>query len=253
MRFRSCIAAVALAALLTGCFLEVLTSTAVQSDLQAKQATAAKNTLDRVKNDTGQTNLQRAVDLYQADTGSYPESLDKLVPNYIDAIPRRADGGRFGYNPVSGDVLADDSGPAPADYLTMERIKTAINGYGHATGYYPPTLDALAEAGYLGAPPRTADGRPFLYNNQTGAVKHPLEAPASTGSPTPARRGGGSTPVGGGGPLGEVTTGIAIQQELNSNSNAGTSAASARGRSGARDAASQQNERHQKALEDLGL
>jgi hypothetical protein len=46
--------------LLSGCLLDVLTSTAIQADLQAQQATAAQNTLNRVTNDTGQVNLQHA-------------------------------------------------------------------------------------------------------------------------------------------------------------------------------------------------
>jgi hypothetical protein len=198
------------------------------------------------------------VDLYQADKGVYPESLGQLVPAYIDPIPARADGGAFGYNPLTGRVLEDDSGPAPEDYLLMERINAAINAYGTATGFYPGTLDALASAGYLPAPPRTADGQPFNYNSQTGAVSHPkngyMAAAVAPGAPQAGvQRNRGTVPAAGGGPLGEAMTGIAIQEQLNSNSNAGTSAASARGRSGARGAAATQNERQEKALNELGF
>jgi len=239
------------ALLLPGCLLELLGSTAIQADLQAQQASAAQNTLNRVTNDTGQVNLQRAVDLYQAEKAAYPESLDLLVPGLIDAIPQRADGGQFGYNPVTGKVLDDDSGPAPADYLMIEQIKTAINAYGNATGYFPPTLETLAQAGYLNTFPRTVSGEPFQYNNQNGAVAHPLDGPVM--SAAPAQRTGAGMPAGGGGPMGEAMTGIAIQQQLNSNSNAGTSAASGRGRSGARDAAARQSDRQEKALDELGF
>lgn len=239
--------------LLSGCLLDVLTSTAIQGELQAQQATAAKSTLDRVTNDTGQVNLQHAVDLYQADKGGYPESLSQLVPAYINPIPARADGGAFGYNPVTGRVLDDDSGPAPEDYLLMERINTAINAYGNATNYYPGSLDDLARAGYLPAPPRTAAGEQFLYDNQTGAVTHPKDgyrAPVTAAAPRPNR---GMPAAGGGGPMGEAMTGIAMQQQLNSNSNAGTAAAGSRGRTGARGAAATQNARQEKALNDLGF
>jgi len=239
--------------LLPGCVLELLTTTAIQADLQAQQASAAQNTLNRVTNDTGQINLQRAIDLYQAEKAAYPASLDLLVPGFIDAIPTRADGGNFGYNPVTGKVLDDDSGPAPADYLMMEQILAAINAYGTATGYYPPTLEALAAAGYLPVFPRTATGDSFQYNNQNGAVAHPLEGPLAVATPAPAPRTGSNLPAGGGGPMGEAMTGIAIQQQLNSNSNAGTSAASGRGRAGARDAAAQQSDRQVRALDDLGF
>jgi hypothetical protein len=237
------------ALLLPGCMAEVLTSTAIQADLQAKQAGAAQQTLSNVKSDTGQMNLQRAVDLYQADKGSLPASLDLLVPNYIDAIPARGDGSAFGYNPLTGKVLETDAGPTAADYLMMEQIKTAINAYGAATGLYPPTLDTLNQAGYLPVPPRTESGQPFNYNNQNGAVSHPLDGPVTAAMPAQAPRPG----VGGGGPLGEVTTGIAMQEELNRSSNAGATAAGTQGRSSSRSAAAEQTQRQEKALDELGF
>jgi len=237
------------ALLLPGCMAEVLTTAAIQADLQAKQAGAAQQTLSNVKSDTGQMNLQRAVDLYQAEKGTLPTSLDLLVPNFIDAIPPRGDGGAFGYNPITGQVLETDAGPTAADYLMMEQIKTAINAYGTATGLYPPTLDTLNESGYLPVPPRTESGQPFNYNNQNGAVSHPLDGSVTAAMPAQAPR----TPVGGGGPLGEVTTGIAMQEELNRSSNAGSAAASTRGRTSSRSAAAEQSQRQEKALDELGF
>lgn len=239
------------ALLLPGCMLELLTTTAIEADLQAKQASAAQQTLSNVKSDTGQMSLQQAVDLYNAEKGAYPQSLAMLVPNFIDAIPPRGDGGAFGYNPVTGKVLETDAGPTAADYLMMEKIRTAINAYGSASGYYPPTLDTLAQAGYLPAPPRTESGQPFNYNNQNGAFSHPLEGPVTAAMPAQSPRPGGG--VGGGGPMGEAMTGIAMQEQLNSNSNAGTSAAGARGRTGARGAAAEQTQRQEKALNELGF
>jgi hypothetical protein len=242
------------ALLLPGCMAEVLTTAAIQADLQAKQAGAAQQTLSNVKSDTGQMNLQRAVDLYQAEKGSLPTSLDMLVPNFIDAIPPRGDGGAFGYNPLTGKVLETDAGPTAADYLMMEQIKTAINAYGTATGLYPPTLDTLNQSGYLPVPPRTESGQPFNYNNQNGAVSHPLDGPvAAAVAAQTARPGGGAIGVGGGGPLGEVTTGIAMQEELNRSSNAGSAAAGTRGRTSSRSAAAEQGQRQEKALDELGF
>lgn len=237
------------ALLLPGCMAEVLTSAAIQADLQAKQAGAAQQTLSNVKSDTGLMNLQRAVDLYQADKGSLPASLELLVPDYIDAIPPRGDGGAFGYNPLTGKVLETDAGPTAADYLMMEQIKTAINAYGTATGLYPPTLDTLNQSGYLPVLPRTESGQPFNYNNQNGAVSHPLDGPVMGAIPAQAPR----PAVGGGGPLGEVTTGIAMQEELNRSSNAGATAAGTRGRTSTRSAAAEQSQRQEKALDELGF
>jgi hypothetical protein len=240
------------ALLLPGCMVELLTTAAIDADLQAKQASAAQKTLSNVKSDTGQMNLQHAVDLYQGEKGGYPESLSMLVPNYIEAIPPRGDGGAFGYNPVTGRVLESDAGPTAADYLMMEKIRTAINSYGTATGLYPPTLDTLNQAGYLPVLPRTESGQPFNYNNQNGAVTHPLDGPAA-GVPVQASRPGGSSGVGGGGPMGEAMTGIAMQEQLNSNSNAGSTAAGTRGGSGVRGAAAEQTQRQEKALNELGF
>lgn len=236
------------ALLLPGCLAEVLTTTAIQADLQAKQATAAQQTLNNVKNDTGQVNLQRAVDLYQAEKGTYPPSLDVLVPNFIDAIPPKADGSAFGYDPATGKVL-EVADPAQADYALMTQIRTAINAYGTASGFYPPDLDTLAQAGYLPVPPRTSGGLPFIYNNQNGQVSHPLEGSVTAAAP---RAGGGAPTVGGGGLMGETMTGIAMQEQLNSNSNAGAAAASTRGRTGARSAAAEQTQRQEQALDELG-
>ncbi len=234
---------------LSGCLADVLVTTATQGKLQADQASAAQNTLNRVKNDTGLMNLQRAVDTYRAETGHYPESLDRLGFN---PLPKRGDGGNFGYNPVTGEVLETDAGPSSADYLLMEDIGAAINAYGTASGHYPITLDTLAETGYLPTLPRTESGQEFAYNNQNGIFTHPLEGHVNAARQAPPQNRGGAT-AGGGGPLGEAMTGIAIQEELNRNSNAGTSRARGTGATGINRATNTQNDRQQKALEELGF
>jgi len=234
---------------LSGCLADVLVTTAVQGELQAQQASHAQQTLNKVTNDTGMMNLQRAVNAYQAERGHYPASLDLLG---FGTLPKRADGGNFGYNPVTGQVLPDDSGPAPRDYLLMEDIASAIVAYGTASGFYPPTLDTLAETGYLAGYPRTEAGLEFQYNNQNGVFSHPLDGHVATArtAPQPAR---GGSPAVGGGPMGEAMTGIAIQEQLNSSSNAGASQARGAGAAGINRATSTQDRRQQEALQDLGL
>ncbi len=235
---------------LSGCLADVLVSTAVQGELQAKQASAAQQTLNKVTNDTGMMNLQRAVDAYAAEQGVNPKSLDVLIPGILPEIPKRADGGDFGYNPVTGKVLKTDEGPSAADFLLMEDITTAINAYGTASGYYPPTLDALSQAGYLSQLPRTEGGLEFGYDQQTGVFTHPLDGHVvSAQRPAPAAGGGG----GGGGPMGEAMTGIAMQEQLNSNSNAGVSSARGNGASGISRATNTQNQQQEEALKDLGF
>lgn len=241
-----------LALALSGCLADVLMTTAIQGELGAQQATAAQNTLNRVTNDTGQMNLQRAVDTFRAETGYAPESLNELVPSFIDPIPQRADGGNFGYNPIIGKILDTDDGPSASDYLLMEDIAAAINAYGNATGYYPETLDVLSQTGYLAQLPRTEGGLEFTYQNQTGAFSHPSGGTVSPALPGTPNRGGGAG-VGGAGPLGEVMTGIAMQEQLNSNSNAGASRARSNGAGDIGNATNTTNERQQKALEELGF
>ncbi len=238
---------------LSGCLADVLMTTAIQGEMQAKQAGAAQNVLNHVKDDTAEISLQRAVDAYNGEKGYYPESLDELVPSFIDPIPQRADGGNFGYNPITGRISDDDSGPTAADYLLMDDITAAINAYGTAAGYYPPTLDALAETGYLPQPPRTEGGLEFAYNNQNGVFTHPLDGHVAAARPAPQRNRGGGAAVGGGGPMGEAMTSIAIQEQLNSNSNAGASRARGAGAVGIGRATRSTNARQEKALEELGF
>lgn len=245
---RHTILAMLLALGLTGCLADVLVTTAVQGELQAKNASAAQNALNNVKDDTGRMQIERAIAAYHADHGAYPESLDVLGFN---PIPTRADGSAYGYNPVTGEVLDSAQGPTPEDYLLMQDIEEAINAYGTASGYYPPTLDALAEAGYLPEPPRTATGQEFAYNNQNGVFTHPLEGHVSAARPAQRQSGGGA--AGAGGPMGEAMTGVAIQEELNGQSNAGASAARGAGGRTLNRATQSQNERQQKALEEIGF
>ena len=166
--------ATALAFLLSGCLAEMLVTTAVGADMAAQSASSTVGSMNEAQMDMDFTLLQEAVEYYYYDHEGYPSDLNQLVPKYIESIPTRPDGEPFGYNPVTGTVYESNEGPAPADYLMMESLKTAINNYGMSTGYYPPTLDDLYPT-YVQLPPRTANGQPFIYNNQNGRVEHPDE------------------------------------------------------------------------------
>ncbi|MCF6285817.1 MAG: hypothetical protein L3K26_11555, partial [Candidatus Hydrogenedentes bacterium] len=115
---------------LSGCLADVLMTTAIQGEMQAKQAGAAQNVLNHVKDDTAEISLQRAVNAYNGEKGYYPESLDELVPSFIDPIPQRADGGNFGYNPITGRISDNDSGPSAAGYFLVADTTAAIKAYG---------------------------------------------------------------------------------------------------------------------------
>lgn len=239
---------------MSGCGVEVLTATAIQSELQAQQAQAIQRQVASAANQSGRIRLEQAIRAYQAEKGAFPPSLEALVPDYLPAVPTRSDGSPYGYDPARGILLegpaALAAGIPPADLETMNRIREAINRYGMATGYYPPTLDALYPA-YLASPPRTAAGEPFLYNNQNGEVRHP-RAESRPGAPIdmPA---GSLSPIGGAGPMGEVMSGVGMQQQLNSMSQGGASTAQGRTSGTLNDITGGYNQQQNRIMDHLGL
>ena len=236
---------------LVGCGAELLTTTAIQGELQAQQLSAMQRQVKGAADTSGRIQIERAITAYHAEKGAYPPSLDALTPQYLPAVPRRPDGSPYGYDPATGRLLdgpAPAGGPTPQDYQTMEQIRAAINQYGAATGYYPPTLDALAPT-YLSAPPRTSADEQFIYNNQNGYVAHPRQA-APVAAPAEAPR---APAMGGAGPMGEVMTGIGMQQQLGGMRQSGASAAGSRARQHLRETGTAQNERHQQVMDGLGL
>lgn len=247
MRF----AALALIPLLgSGCFLELLSATAIQGTLQAEQATALNRQLKNVEQAVSDIELNHAIQAYNAEFGYYPTSLNDLVPSYFTSVPTQPDGSLYGYDPSSG-TLYEEPLPATAqgesDAQKMQRIRTAINEYGNATGYYPGDLDQLVPQ-YLESLPTTVGGLDFLYDFNNGAVTHPNPAAvAPRTARRPARRGLG----GGGSPMVETMTGLGIAQELNQMSNAGTNAASSRARSGLNKSVQQHNQLQQQVLDQL--
>jgi hypothetical protein len=239
---------------LAGCGLELLAGTAIQSELQSQQMSNIKPTLDYAKNTGSTLSVQQAVDTYAAEMGAYPPSLNVLVPEWLPSIPEQADGTPFNYDPTTGRVTdgpAPPARPAPtpqrgaataqtrqADQRQLEEVRRAIDRYGQTTGYYPASLEVLVPY-YLATVPKTSTGMDFVYDPQTGALSLPPQ-PAATlqpqvAQPVPQRPAPRRPAAGGGGPMTEALTGIGIQQELNSMSNAGTSAAGSRLRQQAKD------------------
>ncbi|GMV90657.1 MAG: hypothetical protein AMXMBFR82_04350 [Candidatus Hydrogenedentota bacterium] len=245
----------------TGCMLDMLMSTAIQSELQAEQLGTLQRQLENAQQTTSDIEINHAIQAYAAEHGEYPASLQALVPEYFTQVPTQPDGRPYGYDPSTGKVLLDGPvAPQPArsqesNTDKMARIRGAINQYGMATGYYPTSLDQLAPT-YLKEVPKANNGMPFIYDPQTGALYEPQgQSPnqvAPYGGQT-AQTGTRQPGVGGGGLMGETMTGIGIQNELNSMSSAGSSAAGSRARGGARDIGSQQTQRQEQAMDDLGL
>ena len=249
------------AVLLAGCGVELLTTTAIQSDLQAQQLKSMKGQITHASDTTAKINIQRAIDTFNAEKGHYPASLSELAPAYIPSVPNRPDGQPYGYDLATGKVLDGPVAAAPAgltanDAQKLEQIREAIDRYGHSVGFYPPSLQALVPA-YLPTLPRTDSGQDFVFNNQTGFLGHPaqLAQQAMPGPmPQPQQQAAAPRPAGGGaGPMGEVMTGIGMQNQLNSMGSSATNTAGSYARQSIGGATGQHNQQQEKAMDQLGL
>jgi len=245
----------ALMVVLTGCGVETLTTTATVGKLEAENAKAIQGQVARMSNSSAKINAQRAIDTFAAEKERYPTSLEELVPTHLQSVPTHANGAPFGYNPTTGKLLdtpgATPSGPTPGDLEKMKQIHTAINQYGQAVGYYPPSLTALTPT-YLNVVPKTDSGENFLYYPQNGGLFHPAQmAQAATVPPPPSRISTTTPRTTRSGPASEVMTGIGIQNQLNNNSNAGSSAASGNMRQNLGNTTQQHNQQQEKILNDL--
>ena len=233
---------------LSGCMVELLTTTAIQGELASQNAQAGMQALDHAKEMRARTEAEQAIRAYQAEKGSYPTSLAALVPGYLPGVPTHSDGSPFGYDPATGVLL--DTPPAAsaqitqADRNSLAALDAAIYAYWESTGRYPPSLQALAPT-YIQSVPTTSAGEAFLYDVQTGAIYHPQQ-PGS--APVPAVRGGGS---GGAGALGETTAAIGIQGQLQNMNTSGVSNAGGAGRRNVQNVNNQYNQQQQRALDEI--
>ncbi|MBN2308194.1 MAG: hypothetical protein JXR94_04440 [Candidatus Hydrogenedentes bacterium] len=252
---------VVLIPLLGGCFVDLLASTAIQSELQAESLQAMKGQLEHAQGMKSEVELQGTINAYYAEKGEYPPSLEALVPEWLPGgVPTKPDGTPYGYDPQTGRLLDAPMSPAAvaarSDNQKMAEIRAAINQFGQATGRYPWNLAELTPT-YLKEVPKTASGAEFLYDMRDGGVYHPNPAELqqtgpSPGVPNPVQPRGGP-PVGGGGLMGEAITGMGVQQELNNMSGAGASAAGSRMRQQSRGAGQDRNNQIDGQMEKLGL
>lgn len=241
------------ALLLGGCGVELVTTTAIQSELQAEQMKAMKGQLEKTGSTAAKINIQKAIDTFQAEKGRYPASLDELVPGYLPSLPKRADGSDYGYDPVQGKfydgpVPPAAQGPTANDMQKMNQILSAIDGYGRATGYYPPSLAALVPT-YIAALPKTDAGQDFVYDVATGRLSHPAQTAAAPVPAAPPRPVAG----GGAGPMGEVVTGIGIQNQLNSMGSSATNSAGGYARQNIGNTTGNYGANQEKVMDNLGL
>jgi hypothetical protein len=233
--------------LMSGCMLELLTTTAIEGELAAKDAQASVQALNYAKESTAKTNAEYAIRTYQAEKGTYPPSLSALVPGYLPSLPVHSDGSPFGYDPATGKLLDHPAPPSaitPDDERHLKELEDAIYAYWQATGDYPPTLESLVPT-YLTSVPQTNGGGSFVYNIQTGAVNHPSEVSRPGGAPAAVSAGGGA------GPLGETTASIGIQNQLRNMNTSGASNAGSAGRRSIGAINDAHNRQQQQALDDL--
>lgn len=237
--------------ILVGCGVDVLTTTAIQGELQAQNAAAAMRQFKSMTSAVGIEQVQQAVDMYTATHRAYPPSLDFLVPSPFPCMPTSPDGSHYDYNPSTGRVLSSTR-PTDAmlaqDQVTIQQIEQAIQQCGRATGYYPGTLDDLSPT-YLRQRPRTASGQEFYYNNQTGEVRHPQQTSMRRAASPGRQRGGGGT---GSAAMAELAAGNAVRQQLNSMSQSGTSAAQAKSRQSINGITAQHNSQLERAVQEAG-
>ena len=218
-------AVVLIAALaLTGCGLELLTTTAITGELRKQEAESATGVLQDAERRTGQWEAQQAIQAYRAEHGHNPSSLHELVPEYLAEVPKTADGEPMAYDPATGRI---GEGGAQARLADIQR---AIRRYADDHGRYPPSLDALAP-NYLAETPRTETGQPFAYNPHTGAVAHPRQLQQQ-------QRQWGQGPSGG----------MQPPQQRGAGGNVGVY-----GRERVGGIEQQHNQRQQQALEELGF
>ena len=253
---------------LPGCMLELVGSTAIQSGLAAEGASVNQKALGKAQGFSDEKELNSAIQAHFAEYGYFPGTLQALVPQFIAEIPATSGGYVWHYDPASGSAylgspvqqqqqVAQIPPPSDADYAAMQTIHNAVAAYGQNTGYYPNTLNDLAPT-YMASVPKTTSGKNFKYDAATGSVYHPYDVQQARQADraqqqqvqTQQRRG---MPAGAGGPLGETLTGINIQQQMNGTRQGGTASAGTAGRQNARNVGAQQNQKHERAMRELGL
>lgn len=212
---------------LSGCLLELLTTTAIQGELAAENAQSATRALSYAKESVAMSEARHAISAYAAENGYYPASLDVLVPDYLYSVPTSADGRALGYNAQTGQIT-DPLAPTveipftTADRKNLQALRDATYMFWESTGRYPASLGDLDPL-YIAQVPLLSSGDGFIYDPVTGSVWHPAELAqqrqqATSGGQTRSVSGGGG---GGAGPMGEVMTGIGIQNQSNSMNQSG--------------------------------
>ena len=222
---------VVLTAALVGCGLsETVVVTGIVGQNAKNQIEALNNVKFHAKPEIAENNVRRAINLFEASTGSLPYSLDELVEKgYLEVMPALPEGYEFNYDPFTGTIKTRRAQLQP-------QIRTP---------QLPPARDSQNSSQYMQTyeqPPQTP-----VYSAPTQSGRR---APQRQGRPARSRMGGGGGS--GVGPMGEMMTGIGMQKQLNSMSGAGTSSAGSYSRRSLGTKTQQYNQRQAQALKNLG-
>lgn len=60
--------------------------------------------LNAVRGQTGTLKLEKAIQSYHVTHGSFPSTLEDLVPDHLPALPKKTDSTAYDYDPVTGKV-----------------------------------------------------------------------------------------------------------------------------------------------------
>ncbi|MCX5676062.1 MAG: hypothetical protein NTX87_13725 [Planctomycetota bacterium] len=90
--------------------------------------------VDRSRAELGVTRIMLAMKAFKLDNGRPPQTLDELVPNYLDAVPRDCfDGKPLRWNPAKkliysvGKDLKDDGGMTQQEYVEAEMKERGLD------------------------------------------------------------------------------------------------------------------------------
>jgi hypothetical protein len=236
-----------------GCLVEVLTTTAIQGELAARNAQSGAAALNHAKESRARIEAEQAIRAYQAEKGTYPPSLNALIPNYLASVPLHPDGRPYGYDPATGKLLEEPvrapsvAGYTATDQRNLEAIGDAIYRYWESTRQYPRTLADLAPT-YMSRVPTLESGAAFEYDAVSGAVYPPATVQRAPAAGVPVARAGGGA---GAGTVGEVLSGIAISNELSNMNTSGTAAASGRARGNVSSIQNTHNAQQNRALDQI--
>lgn len=224
--------AVACTCLLVGCGAsETVVVSGIAATNAKNQVKALNNIEFKANADAAANRVRETVALFEASTGFLPTSLQELVDKgYMTALPPLPEGIEFRYDRITGVV---STGPADAASRPVHE-EPVVEQTQYMKGFATHVGNRRSPA------PRTGT------RNTAGRGRR---SPGAVQRSRPRGRAGGA----GAGPMGEVMTGIGVQNELNSMSTGGSSSASGYARHGIGQRTDNYSRRQEQVLRETGF